>query len=67
MNKDKLERETDHISALQSWGPELRFFESLPERPIDAGICDVIIDKPTVFMKIDASKSTKYNITFNFF
>lgn len=56
LNKDQLEQQADHISALQSWGPEMRFFTQLPQRPIENGLCDVVIDRPTYIMKIDASK-----------
>lgn len=57
MNKQRLEAELDHLSALQSWAPELRYFKELNERPVEAKKCDRIINKPTYFMKIDASKN----------
>lgn len=56
LNKGKLEAELDHLSALQSWAPEMRYFTEMSERPVEAKICDRIINKPTYFMKIDASK-----------
>lgn len=56
LNEKKLQENADHISPLQSWGPELRNFRKLPHRPIVHGDCDVIIEKPTFIMKIDASK-----------
>lgn len=56
-NKSKLMEEADHISPLQSWGPELRYFTKLRRRPIEGGDCDVVVDKPTFIMKIDACKS----------
>lgn len=56
LHKERLEKECDHLSPLQSWGPELRFFTELPHRPIDSDLCNVVIDKPTYFMKIDASE-----------
>lgn len=45
------------ISALQSWGPELRHFAKL-EKKVESGgeMCDLWIDTPTYIMKIDASK-----------
>lgn len=49
---DELAKQTDHLSPLQSWGPELRFFKRLDTRPT----CDVVIEKPTFILKIDASK-----------
>lgn len=55
-NKSKLMEEADHISPLQSWGPELRYFTKLKRRPIEEGDCDVVVDKPTFIMKIDACK-----------
>lgn len=56
LHKDRLLKQADHISPLQSWGPEFRFFEKLPRRPLIEGDCDLIIDKPTYIMKLDASK-----------
>lgn len=56
MHKERLKAGLDHMSALQSWAPELRYFEELKERPTEAKKCDRIIDKPTYIMKIDASK-----------
>lgn len=56
LHKERLKNELGHLSALQSWAPELRYFEDLPERPIvDDNLCDVVVDKPTVIMKLDAS------------
>lgn len=58
---DKLEEQADHISPLQSWGPEIRNFIQLPRRPIVEDDCDITIEKPTFVMKIDASK---FSITY---
>lgn len=55
LNGEKLKEELEHMSALQSWAPELRFFESMTQRPIESGLCDVVIEKPTYIMKIDAT------------
>ncbi|KAF5269294.1 hypothetical protein FQR65_LT02595 [Abscondita terminalis] len=55
LHYDQLQGETDHISPLQSWGPELRYFTKLTRRPIQEGDCDITIDKPTFIMKIDAA------------
>lgn len=55
-HESRLKAELDHLSALQSWAPEMRNFVELPHRPLDSGICDRIIDKPTFIMKIDAGK-----------
>ncbi|RZC43143.1 EGF domain-specific O-linked N-acetylglucosamine transferase, partial [Asbolus verrucosus] len=53
--KDQLDEQADHISPLQSWGPEMRYFTRLTRRPIIEGDCDVVIEKPTFIMKIDAT------------
>lgn len=57
LNEKRLNENADHISPLQSWGPELRNFRKLPRPPIVNGDCDIVIEKPTYIMKIDASKS----------
>ncbi|XP_015749251.1 PREDICTED: EGF domain-specific O-linked N-acetylglucosamine transferase-like [Acropora digitifera] len=41
-------------SPLQSWFAELQHFTSLNVQPMQAGICDVVIEKPTIFMKLDS-------------
>lgn len=56
-NEQKLKEQLDHVSALQSWAPELRFFKSMDQRPIENDLCDVVIDKPTYIMKIDATNN----------
>ncbi|XP_060518881.1 EGF domain-specific O-linked N-acetylglucosamine transferase [Cylas formicarius] len=55
LNKSLLQEHADHISALQSWGPELRYFVKLKNRPIMNEDCDVVIETPTYIMKLDAS------------
>ncbi|KAJ8686289.1 hypothetical protein QAD02_022083 [Eretmocerus hayati] len=52
--EQRLNDNTDQMSPLQSWGPELKNFRELPHRPIQHGDCDVIIKEPTYIMKIDA-------------
>ncbi|XP_076624909.1 EGF-domain O-GlcNAc transferase isoform X2 [Colletes latitarsis] len=54
LNEKRLQSNADHISPLQSWGPELRNFQKLPRPPIVNGDCDIVIEKPTYIMKIDA-------------
>ncbi|KAK4878909.1 hypothetical protein RN001_007055 [Aquatica leii] len=54
-HQEQLHAETDQISPLQSWGPELRYFTKLNKRPIQEGDCDITIEKPTYIMKIDAT------------
>ncbi|KAJ9592753.1 hypothetical protein L9F63_015591 [Diploptera punctata] len=55
LHKTRLEEQCDQISPLQSWGPEMRYFTALPRRPIVEQDCDIVIEKPTFIMKIDAT------------
>lgn len=55
IHHQRLDMEQAHISALQSWAPELRFFERLDQRPIEAGLCDIVVKKPAIIMKLDAT------------
>ncbi|XP_014728829.1 PREDICTED: EGF domain-specific O-linked N-acetylglucosamine transferase isoform X2 [Sturnus vulgaris] len=41
-------------SPLQSWFAELQTFTALDFRPLEDGKCDIVIEKPTYFMKLDA-------------
>ncbi|KAJ8726317.1 hypothetical protein PYW07_001015 [Mythimna separata] len=52
---ERLMKEAEHMSALQSWGPELVHFVKTPQKPITDGMCDVVINKPTYIMKLDAT------------
>ncbi|XP_022820603.1 EGF domain-specific O-linked N-acetylglucosamine transferase [Spodoptera litura] len=52
---ERLKKEADHMSALQSWAPELIHFVKTPQRPIPDGMCDIVIKKPTYIMKLDAT------------
>ncbi|XP_050301574.1 EGF domain-specific O-linked N-acetylglucosamine transferase isoform X2 [Anthonomus grandis grandis] len=54
LNQNEINEQADHISALQSWGPEMRFFTQLDKKPLRNGVCDIVIEKPTYIMKIDA-------------
>ncbi|XP_043978681.1 EGF domain-specific O-linked N-acetylglucosamine transferase isoform X3 [Gambusia affinis] len=54
LNKQALAAEGDHKSPLQSWYAELQTYSELNFRPVEEGHCDIIIEKPTVFMKLDA-------------
>lgn len=72
LNEKKLKENADQISPLQSWGPEVRNFRKLPKKPIVEGDCEVVIEKPTYILKIDAGiKSISYTISnknfFSFF
>ncbi|KAM5148914.1 EGF domain-specific O-linked N-acetylglucosamine transferase [Mantella aurantiaca] len=51
---EKLRSQGHRKSPLQSWFAELQTYSSLAFRPIEDGRCDVIIEKPTYFMKLDA-------------
>lgn len=54
LRKNLLKAEGEHRSPLQSWFAEVEHFSSLPFRPVDNNTCDIIIDKPVMFMKLDA-------------
>ncbi|XP_067244434.1 EGF domain-specific O-linked N-acetylglucosamine transferase isoform X3 [Chanodichthys erythropterus] len=54
LNSKALDAEGTHKSPLQSWFAELQTYSELDFHSLDDGHCDVIIDRPTVFMKLDA-------------
>ncbi|XP_007893393.2 EGF domain-specific O-linked N-acetylglucosamine transferase isoform X1 [Callorhinchus milii] len=54
LNKAALLAEGEHKSPLQSWFAELQTYSELNFQPIEDGNCDLIIEKPTYFMKLDA-------------
>ncbi|XP_046882342.1 EGF domain-specific O-linked N-acetylglucosamine transferase [Hypomesus transpacificus] len=54
LNKRALSAEGDHKSPLQSWYAELQTYTELDFYPTEHEHCDVIIEKPTIFMKLDA-------------
>ncbi|XP_075952262.1 EGF domain-specific O-linked N-acetylglucosamine transferase isoform X2 [Anarhichas minor] len=54
LNKRSLAAEGEHKSPLQSWYAELQTYTELDFHPIQDGHCDVVIEKPSVFMKLDA-------------
>lgn len=41
-------------SPLQSWFAELQSYTELNFRPVEDAQCDIVIEKPTYFMKLDA-------------
>jgi len=52
---DKLKAQGEHKSPLQSWFAELEHYSQLNFRPIiDSEHCDIVIDKPTILIKLDA-------------
>lgn len=65
LNRTRLLEEMDHMSALQSWSPELRNFQESPlnlaSKTVD-GPCDVVVNTPTFIMKIDST----YNMYHHF-
>lgn len=54
LNKHALTAAGEHKSPLQSWYAELQTYTELPYQPTDEEHCDLIINKPTIFMKLDA-------------
>ncbi|XP_072136636.1 EGF domain-specific O-linked N-acetylglucosamine transferase isoform X1 [Mobula birostris] len=54
LNKEVLMAEGEHKSPLQSWFAELQTYSQLNFQPMEYGNCDLIIEKPTYFMKLDA-------------
>lgn len=62
LDKESLRLEGSRKSPLQSWFAELEHFEELP-RPLDpAEDCDVILDRPTVLMKLDATVNMYHHL-----
>uniref|UniRef100_A0A8C7M3X4 EGF domain specific O-linked N-acetylglucosamine transferase n=1 Tax=Oncorhynchus mykiss TaxID=8022 RepID=A0A8C7M3X4_ONCMY len=49
-----LAAEGEHKSPLQSWYGDLQTYTELDLKPTDEEHCDIIFEKPTVFMKLDA-------------
>ncbi|XP_013380466.1 EGF domain-specific O-linked N-acetylglucosamine transferase isoform X2 [Lingula anatina] len=54
LNKKLLREQSEHKSPLQSWYAELEEYSQLNFRPIKDKKCDVVLKKPTYFMKLDA-------------
>lgn len=54
LNKKALVDEGEHKSPLQSWFAELQTYSQLNFQPMEGGNCDLVIEKPTYFMKLDA-------------
>lgn len=50
-------QEAEHRSALQSWAPEFINFVEIKQKPLSQ-FCDVMVDKPTYIMKLDAGETT---------
>lgn len=56
-DKNHLIARSNHRSPLQSWAAELIPFESKDDFQMDQIHCDIIYNKPTVLIKLDASVS----------
>ncbi|XP_031566079.1 EGF domain-specific O-linked N-acetylglucosamine transferase-like [Actinia tenebrosa] len=56
-NKKLHHSQNAHKSALQSWYAELEHYTSLPFKPIEDDKCDIVIEKPTLLIKLDAGVS----------
>lgn len=60
IDRNELIKQSDQKSPLQSWAAELEFFtEILPNQTYQ---CDLFIDKPTIFIKLDSG----YNMYHHF-
>lgn len=51
---EKFKMQGDHKSPLQSWYSELQHFESFDKKPLENSMCDIIIEHPTILIKLDA-------------
>ncbi|VDN39793.1 unnamed protein product [Gongylonema pulchrum] len=56
-NEAALRSRADEKSYLQSWAHELEHFSSYPTFEVSKRQCDVIFEKPTVLIKLDAASS----------
>ncbi|XP_041350090.1 EGF domain-specific O-linked N-acetylglucosamine transferase-like [Gigantopelta aegis] len=54
LKKDAVKQEGEHKSPLQSWFAELENYSSLDFHPIKDNKCDIVVEKPTYFIKLDA-------------
>ncbi|XP_065352579.1 EGF domain-specific O-linked N-acetylglucosamine transferase [Cloeon dipterum] len=65
----RLKANLEHLSPLQSWAPEMRNFQALLQRPIENNLCDIVIEKPTYILKIDAAVNMYHHFCdfFNFY
>ena len=49
-----LRKQNEHKSPLQSWYSELQLFQRFEKKPIDDGMCDIVVNEPTFIIKLDA-------------
>lgn len=54
-DRNLLKKRCDQKGYLQSWGHELEHFENYNNFEINNDNCDVIFEKPTIIIKLDAS------------
>ncbi|KAH0512651.1 EGF domain-specific O-linked N-acetylglucosamine transferase [Microtus ochrogaster] len=54
LDRHALLSEGQRKSPLQSWFAELQGYTQLNFRPIEDAKCDIVVEKPTYFMKLDA-------------
>ncbi|CAG7661329.1 unnamed protein product [Allacma fusca] len=57
--KDNFKKAVGPMGSLQSWTPEIQNFVELNTRPLEpnSGLCDQVVTRPTIIMKIDATVS----------
>ncbi|XP_059485075.1 EGF domain-specific O-linked N-acetylglucosamine transferase [Neocloeon triangulifer] len=69
LHEARMKENLDHLSPLQSWAPEMRNFERILQRPIQNDLCDIVIEKPTYILKIDAAVNMYHHFCdfFNFY
>ncbi|CAD5115508.1 DgyrCDS4475 [Dimorphilus gyrociliatus] len=54
LNKNLFTKNGEHKSPLQSWYAELENYRALPFQVPSENHCDIVINKPTILMKLDA-------------
>ena len=64
LKKKLLEENMELLAPLQSWAPELRNFQptSTPTDGGDSEKCDLFVNIPTIFMKLDATVSMYHHL-----
>lgn len=57
LNRQLLQDHSNLMSPLQSWAPELRYFQTdkVFFNGTDSRMCDVYVERPTILMKLDAT------------
>nr|XP_039263977.1 EGF domain-specific O-linked N-acetylglucosamine transferase-like [Styela clava] len=54
LNKELLKQETKIKRSLSTWGFQLQSFQPLKSNPFADKSCDIILDKPVVFVQLDS-------------